>query len=670
MSSCLESLKINNLFARFLAIALVAISTAVASEDLALVEHQVSDYRIIHASDAPNSVRLAARELQEFLHKSTGVLLPLRIEPSVGVGSGFISLGETDRALGAGLVFDNLKPDGYRIVTVGKNLFIGGRDTASTQRNATGGTSNGTLNGVYTFLERHVGVRWLLPGEVGESYPRRKRLLVPGLNTVEEPSFPNRRLAHIRNADPLVKEWLRRHKQGFSVQLNHYHNFRNLIPPERYERHPEWFPMVGTTRPPPAGTYKLETTNPRLVSEVASRVADRMRRSPTEFSYSISPSDGGNWSESPQTKALHDLTPAGELSRSRLVLKFYMDVAQRLLPRHPDKRVCGYLYADYIFPPSVGIPPLPGNLCLVVAADFSYGYELHNSETRRTLEFVLESWTKASNTVAYYDFPVSYLRPTYGAPTPPSTAILEYLYPLLLKNSVLGVYMYGVSNWGQGAATNYLLAKLNWDARADIAFVKRDFFLRAYGDDAGSAIEAMYELIERAIRNRKSAAPGSGNRLTAPEIGAIYSPIWDKICDLLLAAVALRKAPTEQQRLGLLVDNLQRFESYMIQLKLLKEGRRRLSQISLAGIPNGAIYRPENPTENLPEKIFRSASRRLFGHAAIRAVGVAQSYQLRGKSRTLLYSAKGGEAAVVLDMRKMAGEIPQYALRSLSSTLR
>ena len=66
-----------------------------------------------------------------------------------------------------------LQPEGFVIKSDGNDLFIVGRDTTD------GGLEvAGTHYGVSEFLERFVGVRWLMPGPLGEVVPKQPTLRI------------------------------------------------------------------------------------------------------------------------------------------------------------------------------------------------------------------------------------------------------------------------------------------------------------------------------------------------------------------------------------------------------------------------------------------------------------------------------------------------------------
>jgi len=102
-----------------------------------------------------------------------------------------ISLGMNDAARAAGLSAQGIPLEGFRIVTRGRNLFILGPDTAEGERTPGGGTSAGTRNGVYAFLEEYLGVRWLMPGPHGDYVPRAASVTIPEMDRTDAPFFLN-----------------------------------------------------------------------------------------------------------------------------------------------------------------------------------------------------------------------------------------------------------------------------------------------------------------------------------------------------------------------------------------------------------------------------------------------------------------------------------------------
>jgi hypothetical protein len=137
-----------------------------------------SSLTVIVAENAPASVKKAAQELQTCLQLATGAYLPLQ-NGSATVGSPYISLGSTPQAKAAGVSTQGMADEAYRIVTKNGNLYILGPDTADGGWTKTNGVSNGTAHGVYSLLEDYLGVRWLMPGDIGRDVPKQPTLTLP-----------------------------------------------------------------------------------------------------------------------------------------------------------------------------------------------------------------------------------------------------------------------------------------------------------------------------------------------------------------------------------------------------------------------------------------------------------------------------------------------------------
>ena len=172
-----------------LILALGVVTTGCAAP-LELVKGQGTLFVIYHEADAPSSVAMAAAELQDYIYQATGAKLAIINEP----GEPMICLGGNPASRAEGLSVADIPLEGFRIVTRGRNLYILGPDTGDDERTPGGGTSTGTRNGVYTFLEKFVGIRWLMPGEHGDYVPKTADLTIADTDLTEAPFFLNRRV--------------------------------------------------------------------------------------------------------------------------------------------------------------------------------------------------------------------------------------------------------------------------------------------------------------------------------------------------------------------------------------------------------------------------------------------------------------------------------------------
>ena len=491
---------IRRIFGLFVAFS--AMTASVIADPLPLIENNKSNYTIVVPVDAPASVQQAAEELQRCLAIATGVSLSM-VQDDAGVMENVISIGHTINAEEAQVSSEGVAAEGFRIITKNGSLFIIGDDTPAGQRTKDGGVSNGTANGVYSFLEKYAGVRWLLPGNSGRDVPVQKTLVLDEINHSEAPWFINRRLPYTAltgKNKPEIGLWHRRQRMGYSFRIEHGHNWAETVPSGLWKERPDWFPMINGERPQPQGhMYKLETTNPEVVERFAQRAVNVLTKNPERNTFSLSPSDGYGWSQSPESLALMEKDPLGKQSVTPLILKFYNDVAKVVAVENPDLKLAGYVYNDYLYPPNSGNVQLPDNFYPVLAASVSYGYRLIRPEARERYVYLLQEWSKVTPHLFYYDLPNTFVPWTRGhgtiAPTTPE--MLNFMFKHLTENNVKGLYIYGDVDWGYGALSNYLWAKLMWNPQQDAYELQKEWLYRAYGEEAGVVMNRLYVDLEK-----------------------------------------------------------------------------------------------------------------------------------------------------------------------------
>ncbi len=535
-----------------------------------IVAQNRSSYKIVIPANAPTSVRTAAQELQDSVRLATGVTLPL-LEDSAAVSGPFISLGATKQAQAAKVLQRKIALEGFSILSREGNLYIWGPDTGDKETTPNGGTSNGTANGVYSFLEDYLGVRWLLPGELGRDVPTRNAVTVPQLNRTEAPVFINRREPYIQNTKPAVRRWQAQQKLGFSFRIEHGHNF-HIVDPELHKEHPDWFPLIDGKRTIPTGRYKLETTNPGLVRFFADRaIADL--KADSRKTFSLSPSDSRGWSKSPESLALWDPTPPGadHPSVTPLILKFYRDVAQIVKKEYPQGRLAGYIYADYLFPPTKGGMTLPDNFYPVVAPSINYGYTLYREDVQKQFRDLMHDWSKVTQNLFYYDLPAT-VGPSGGALLPAAPEILNKIFPLLEETKVKGVYIYGTDSWNNAALANYILAKMIWNPRLDAHKLQREWLHRAYGPRGGAVMETLYNRLDDLFRDYYRKNPKASYTLNDDMWKSIYAPHFGEIEKLFVQAKAQPMNPAQAKRLAMLEDNMVVMQWLLQNKKLLPAG--------------------------------------------------------------------------------------------------
>lgn len=643
-----------------------------AQELLKLGENGKTEYVIYHEPDAVSSITTAAAELQSYFQKSAGFKPEIKVSATVPA-TPYISLGLTAAAKAAGVGQVSPDHDGYRTVVCGKNLYILGHDTVSGGVTSKSGVSVGTSNGIYGFCEDYLGVKWVLPGDLGEEVPRRTVITVPAtLDRTEIPAFNYRQLPYI-GRDRAAVNWSRRQRVIRETQFaraRHGHNWE-IISPSLYDQHPDWFALVNGKRQIPTGRYKLETTNPELVQAFADKVMEAFRADPNLKSLSLSPSDGGGWSEAPEALALQEKDPHGNPSRTPLVLKFYNDVAKIVGKEFPDHKLGGYIYADYLYPPAAGIPKLEPNLQLMVATSNSYGYQLHRPAVQEDWDKLMRTWGEAASSsgaeIYYYDLP-TYFKQTVGVVTPPAPEILNFVFSRLVKYGFDGVYIYGVEGWPQSGPTNYALAKLLWDPTQDAEKLCREYYRLTYGNEAAPHVEAIYNLLDETFHSYYNRHKDASYNLTPTFHTEIYGPTYAQVESHFFKAQQAAKEPKQKSRLQLfgqilsllqwnLKANDAMLQTYRSALTLTDE-----EIDTLFMNPGQDINITALGSEMKPETVNWQAT----ATQPVTDLKV-NGFPTRSDVRMLLYAPRNGEITLSIPRLNSQGEFVRYTLLDASN---
>ncbi len=210
-------------------------------------------YSIVIPEKASVSEKYAATELQTYMQQATSTKYDIVTEDeNVKLGGRYISVGKTK--LAESLDVSDLNVDGFRIKTEGKTVLIKGERDA------------GTLFGVYEFLEKFLGVKFLTADYV--YVPKFAKLAIPETDMTEIPDFETR-FYHAQIAktsqegvvrmrfmpNPAFGDATPKYRFG-GVGFDHigrYHSYNEYVPYGVYgKKHPEWFSApneVGKVQP-------------------------------------------------------------------------------------------------------------------------------------------------------------------------------------------------------------------------------------------------------------------------------------------------------------------------------------------------------------------------------------------------------------------------------------
>ena len=553
-----------------ISILLLAPLAALNAGDTLLAKDGQSAYVIYHARDAPTSVKEGAGELQRVLEIATQAQLTIVQEPAEFM----IVLGDTPETSRAGIDITKLPDEGFEIKTQGKQVFIAGRDTKDGVVNAAGGVTDGTYNGVMEFLERYVGVRWLMPGEWGEDVPSRSTVTLPEIALLDQPDFPSRSMTMSFGA--ISNKWLRHLRNTSSrqpiIRSGFNHAWHSYGMPERLKPHPEYMALVNGKRTRIVEDWRTEmqemkfcTTNAGLLDLYAGAILEAMEKEPMQEMWAIAPSDGGGWCECENCRALDQPCDwpgnrmYGKLSKTPRILTFYNEIARRVKPKQPTKLLGGYVYAAYTYPPATPMV-IESNLYLTLAVRAYYGFTLYREDLIKEVPQVIAAWdTLMKGRMGWVDYSTYVGMDTpMGTPYPPGKSILKLVFPAVRQHQWQSVYWGSTvgTTHGWGSLHNYLVAKLMWHADADVDALSQDWLERAYGP-GGPLIGKIYDLLDEKLAAYKRANPRDFEYDAVPaQVRAIHLPLFPQMEALYLDAISNTQTDAQRKRLQMFGDNL------------------------------------------------------------------------------------------------------------------
>jgi len=547
---------------------------------LELVKEGKPAFVIYLDAKAPKSVKLAAEELQRVVAVATGAKLPIADAPA----SPMICLGDNEASRKAGFSSDAIPDEGFRIATQGGNLFILGKDWGDDDKKWIRCDSTGTLFGVYEFLERVLGVRWLSPGDEGEDIPAMPGgLVAPEMDVSGAPGARARNLScRGKGADV----WLRRMRMGASVWPAWGHNFSQNPPTPVLLEHPEYMPLQEDgTREKPVGNrawgsyeHKFCLSNPGLIQAFGDSLNAQFDRDPKRFGLSMAPADGGKWCVCPEcmkltlnapSKTWGDYAPYG-VSRTPLVMNFYNGVARVTGSKYPERLVGGLAYHDYAYPPEDGMKGEP-NVFIGIAINAGYGYKFYKPETAARVSKIIAGWAATVQHLGWTDYS-TWMRNAFGAPLPPGLSILKTTFGSFGKSLTVINYQ-GQEAWGYGGAHNYVVARLMWKPDADVDALYREYMDRAYGP-AAPAIAKLYGVVEERLKAYIIKKSYPDHEIWYDTAQEVYAPIYWRLEELCKEAAELAATPAQKRRVEMMGENLVVLNWNLRWAGLLKDGEK------------------------------------------------------------------------------------------------
>jgi hypothetical protein len=453
---------------------------ALAADTVCLVEQSQPQATVVVPAQCHDQTRLAAGLLVSYIKRSTGAALPIVESPAPEQSPQWVTVhvGQDDYVKSLKLDFDELDDDGYVIVVPDEGHLV-----------IAGPTPYGAEFGVCEFLERYVGVRWLMPGPHGDDVPRHESIRVPKEEVRGEPAFFSRLFSGLQGSAQVT--WARRNRMHGRVQF--HHNLHRLIPPETYVKtHPHFYPLRNGQRYFPAdnNTHGWQPcfSAEGLVEEAIKNICRYFEEHPDAPSYSLGVIDSGGHCECEDCQA-KDTGLDNFIGRRDVSDRYYEwcnKVAEGVLEKHPDKVFGCLAYSEVAQPPS----RVKVNTRIIPYMTYDR-MKWIDPELRASGEEMTRRWHAASPAVGWYDY-------IYGSHYCVPRVWFHHMgdyYRFGHAHGVRAMYAEAYPHWGEGPKL-YVSLKLQWDPNQNVDQLLDDWYTRAVGEGAASDLAAYYALWE------------------------------------------------------------------------------------------------------------------------------------------------------------------------------
>jgi len=505
--------------------------------DTFIVKDGQARAQIIIAQQPPRTTKLAARELQTYVEKISGAKLTIVTRPTGDVPVK-VYVGSSPAADRVGVTDEGLDHGAYRMASGDDWLALIGHDedftpvepwarshahwqqekihewdklTGAKWSNplAAGMYRNyskeldlwrydkrGSANAVYAFL-RGLGVRWYMPGELGEIVPRAATIELAEVHETVRPDFDVRSMCfdryHVASKDDILWSLRLGLNRVFSMM---HHGIRYITErDEQKKAHPEYYQILAGER-----ATESRTANACLSSEALFKENVRFARTVFDLYdapvVSVMPHDGfTNICQCPQCKDQATLDRGYSGWYSDYVWKYVNRVAEEVSKTHPHKKIICGAYSTYQLPP-LKIDELHPNV-LVQITNGRPRWEM-DPEVHKKLDELRESWlkktpNKLSITMNYPFTQRGEFRPCYFPHV--IARGLRDVKGQVWREDIWIPEKRGLHKPGVNHLNAYVMARLWWDAEQDVDVLLEEYYRVFYGP-AEKQMKAFIEYCE------------------------------------------------------------------------------------------------------------------------------------------------------------------------------
>ena len=465
-----------------------------------------ADYQIVvpdrcDSEETSSYLREAAFALQEGFYEALGKKFPVLRESDAQRGKKAVHIGLTSAAEKAGIKVKNLK-DFESLITIRQGMiFLTGKDEMVSVRTNKYITRSqfrhyrcrlGSVRAVAEFMKSFLGSKFIMPGIVGTSTPKRKEF-APADQQIFIPS-------HLRFSPGRPAGLMYDYANGFYGygDLFSYggHSYYAAVSVEKYGKsHPEYFRMERGGKRSTAGGH-LCISNPQ-VQELFYRELVRRFDAGAQI-VQLAQTDGLVPCFCPECEKLG----GPQASFGEKIWIVHLKIARRVLKTHPGKKVHILSYADTAEPPE-SCTDFPANVIVELTqytpADFKKWNKLN---------------VPGGFSVYIYNWGC-YNQTGYTPKRTPEFAVRQM--ELFKKQNIVGIYRCGFGeNFGLEGPTYYAFGQAIERKKAD-AGVLFDEYCRAAYQESAVPMRTFHNILNRqvAIYDRLSGGSEISNEQNA-----------------------------------------------------------------------------------------------------------------------------------------------------------
>lgn len=384
-----------------------------------------------------------------------------------------------------------------------------------------GGGKRGTLYGVYIFIEKYLGVRYLSAYE--EYIPEKSALDFESFNDKGKPFFVMRNVfrdpkfrkdggrfaAKMRiNQDgqtPITAAYGGDYAYGLPAHVHSIERAGGYLPTSKYfKTNPEYYALIDGKRNGSAGRGQICFSNPDLIPLFKSKLREYVRLSEAKAKkngvempkiYDISINDNIYFCQCRKCDA-----DVKKYNRSGVMLRFLNQIADDLKTYRPDCFVQTLAYFSTIDAPKDTVAA--DNIIVRFCDTYSNLTEDIKSSVNKEFHDTIINWSKACKHLVIWDYAITY----DDSAGMPYTSELDYdvNFKFYAANNVKGVFMEHESpeNGDFYDCKVYLEAKYLENPCLDFDEVYEDFMEKYYGA-AADKVDDYRQLLEDAADDKK-----------------------------------------------------------------------------------------------------------------------------------------------------------------------